>query len=139
MKKTILIADDKEKERQCLQKLLEDHYELIMAPDGMTALELYREHSAVVSGAVLDNQMMHEMDGRLYDKEKDIFLRPQQFYGTAVARNMRAEGFEGPIVIRSYSDPEYLKYELGDTEAYCHEKGEVDDSEILLYLSKHLE
>ena len=39
-KNTILIADDKEVNRECLTRLLEDDYNILQASDGYEALEI---------------------------------------------------------------------------------------------------
>ncbi|MEK6901120.1 MAG: hypothetical protein AABX37_02155, partial [Nanoarchaeota archaeon] len=98
MKKTILVADDYRNEREKIRELLELEYNVILAADGMIALDKLEEMGIDgIDGAVLDYMMMHDDDTRLWERE----IQASEFYGDAVARKFRQAGFTGPIVIRS--------------------------------------
>ena len=56
-KRTILIVDDEEINREILGLSLEDDYELLYAGDGLEALEAMRAHSETVSLVLLDLMM----------------------------------------------------------------------------------
>lgn len=53
-KNTILIADDKEVNRECLTRLLEDDYNILQASDGYEALEILDKEKEKISAVVLD-------------------------------------------------------------------------------------
>ena len=61
-KNTILIADDKEVNRECLTRLLEDDYNILQASDGYEALEILDKEKEKISAVVLDI-IMPGLDG----------------------------------------------------------------------------
>ncbi len=61
-KQTILIVDDSEMNRDLLVDILEDHYDLIEAENGVKAIEILAEQRETISLVLLDI-MMPEMDG----------------------------------------------------------------------------
>ena len=61
-KQTILIVDDSEMNRDLLIDILEDHYDLIEAENGVKAIEILAEQREAISLVLLDI-MMPEMDG----------------------------------------------------------------------------
>ena len=56
-KRTILVADDEEINREILGMILEDDYEVLFAEDGVEALAVMRDHSATLSLVLLDLMM----------------------------------------------------------------------------------
>ena len=61
-KNTILIVDDKEVNRECLIKLLEDDYNILEACDGEEAIEILDKNRDIISAVVLDI-IMPKLDG----------------------------------------------------------------------------
>lgn len=61
-KNTILIVDDKDVNRKCLIKLLEDDYDILEACDGEEAIEILDKKKEVISAVVLDI-IMPKLDG----------------------------------------------------------------------------
>src|SRR3989344_5727525 len=123
MTKTILVADDYKNEREKVRAILELEYKVILAQDGMQALEIFHnpgENS--IDGAVLDYQMMHPDDPRLYEREQHC----TQFYGDAVARKFRQAGFTGPIIIRS-TIADQLRRKVEGLDVHLHTKDDLND------------
>ncbi|QJE97214.1 PAS domain S-box protein [Luteolibacter luteus] len=59
----ILVADDEPSIRQITRKILEAYgYRVLLASDGMEAVEIYRQHCGEIA-AVITDMMMPEMDG----------------------------------------------------------------------------
>ncbi|MBU5479491.1 EAL domain-containing protein [Eubacterium sp. MSJ-13] len=61
-KNTILIVDDKDVNRKCLIKLLEDDYDILEACDGEEAIKILDKKKEVISAVVLDI-IMPKLDG----------------------------------------------------------------------------
>ena len=61
-KNLLLIVDDNELNRDILQDILEDDYDLILAADGVEALKAYEEHKSEIKAMLLD-LVMPVMDG----------------------------------------------------------------------------
>ncbi|MBQ8162382.1 MAG: EAL domain-containing protein [Clostridia bacterium] len=62
LKRTLLVVEDEEINRQILGAILERDYQILFAEDGVKALELLREHRDAVSLVLLD-LMMPNMSG----------------------------------------------------------------------------
>lgn len=62
MKNRVLVVDDMELNRELLQEMLENEYEVIQAEDGRRAVELLCEYSDEINVVLLD-LVMPEMDG----------------------------------------------------------------------------
>ncbi|MEG2929279.1 MAG: EAL domain-containing protein [Oscillospiraceae bacterium] len=75
-KKTILIAEDSPLNRMMLLGILEEHYNVIEAQDGLQALEMIRQNAGLICVAILDVYMPN-MDGLdvLRAVKADNFLR----------------------------------------------------------------
>lgn len=50
----VLIVDDQEKNRDALEVILDEHYELLFAENGKEGLELMKQHAAELSIVLLD-------------------------------------------------------------------------------------
>ena len=61
-KNTILIVDDKDVNRKCLIKLLENDYEILEACDGEDAIKILDKNKDEISAVVLDI-IMPKLDG----------------------------------------------------------------------------
>lgn len=70
LKRTLLIVDDEEGPRQSLQIIFKDEYNLLVAGDGLTAIELARANQVDV--AVLDIRMAGMSGIELLEKLKQI-------------------------------------------------------------------
>src|SRR5437868_5888922 len=55
LKPTLLVVDDEEGPRQSIRFVFKDDYNVLMADNGLTALELARQHQ--IDAAVLDIRM----------------------------------------------------------------------------------
>lgn len=62
MRKTVLIVDDVEMNRDILSEMLEDDYDILTAGDGITALEMITENRNILTVILLD-LMMPRLDG----------------------------------------------------------------------------
>ena len=62
LKRKILVVDDEEIERRMLKKILENDYEVLLAPDGNEALSIMKEKHETLSLVLLDI-MMPNLDG----------------------------------------------------------------------------
>ena len=62
MKKTVLVVEDQEMNREILKALLEDRYTVIGAENGLEALEILKTDSERISAILLDI-VMPVMDG----------------------------------------------------------------------------
>ncbi len=47
MKRSVLVVDDEEINREILGAILEEHYDVIYAKDGIEAMELAKKHSVM--------------------------------------------------------------------------------------------
>lgn len=74
-RKKLLIVDDMELSREILQRIFENHYEILEASNGEEALQLLRENGQEVAVILLD-MIMPGMDGRefLQIKNQDPLL-----------------------------------------------------------------
>ena len=80
--KTILVVDDDEMVRDLLCAILEKHYTLLVARNGVEAIELYARHSSQLQGVLTDWRM------------------PQK-NGSEVVAHIRQENPEIPILVMS--------------------------------------
>ena len=81
-RKTILVVEDDELVREFMNALLSEHYNLLVARDGVEALELYALHSSQLQGVITDWRM------------------PQK-NGAAVVAHIRQENTSLPILVMS--------------------------------------
>ena len=81
-RKTILVVEDDELVREVVCAMLSEHYTLLVARDGVEALELYALHSSQLQGVITDWRM------------------PQK-NGAAVVAHIRQENTSLPILVMS--------------------------------------
>jgi CheY-like chemotaxis protein len=99
----ILIVDDEESIRTLAKEILESHgYGVMMAEDGVDAVEIYREHAEIIDAVILD-MMMPRMGGReafLKLKELDpeiIVLLSTGYSQNGKAKTILESGVKGFI------------------------------------------
>lgn len=68
MRRMLLVVDDEDINREILGAILEEHYQVLYATNGVEALSLIREHYRSLSAVLLD-LIMPEMDGLTVIKE----------------------------------------------------------------------
>ncbi len=76
IKRTVLVVDDEEINRDILGGILEDHYDVIYASNGAEAMDRINEKGPLLSLVLLD-LLMPDMDGFavMEEMQKDVILR----------------------------------------------------------------
>lgn len=100
MRKTVLIVDDVEMNREILSEMLEEEYDILTAADGVEALEVITENRSFLTVILLD-LMMPKLDG--FD----------------VLKALNKAGVTIPVLVITGDD-------TVETEAKCFDYGVVD-------------
>ena len=111
LKKTILVVDDEEINREILTMMLENEFDIIEASDGKEALDILLNRDEIIDLVLLDVFMPYDGREVLKERQNNPKLKSIPFIVCTSDKNIEAECFKlgvNDFVKKPYENPEII-------------------------------